>query len=216
MSLSDDAYRAIRRKIVSLELAPGSTISEASLQDTLGFGRTPIREALLRLSLERLVTIVPRRGMFVTDIGIPDLRRLFEVRLVLEPMAVELAVRRGSPAHWQRMEEVIAGIPDVHAPNAYHAVIEMDETCHKIIYEAADNPFLQDMLSMLYALSLRLWYYFLAEINSMQSVVLDHQALLESLKAGDAGQAAALMGKHIQTFQRDIQVAMLGLAQLPE
>ena len=73
-----------QEKIVSLELPPGSVIDEAGLQEELDLGRTPIREALKRLSLEKLVVIIPRRGMFVSDIGITDLQQLYEVRVVLE------------------------------------------------------------------------------------------------------------------------------------
>ena len=84
--------------IVTLELAPGSVIDEAELQEELQMGRTPIREALKRLSLESLVSIVPRRGMFVTNIGINDLQRLLEVRLELETLAVRLAAHGDAAA----------------------------------------------------------------------------------------------------------------------
>ena len=70
--LSQAAYDMIRKKIVSLELAPGEVIDESGLREELNLGRTPIREALQRLSLEQLVTIIPRRGMFVTEIRLTD------------------------------------------------------------------------------------------------------------------------------------------------
>ena len=82
--LSQTAYQAIKYKIISLELPPGSVVDEFSLRTELGLGRTPIREALQRLSMEKLVTIVPRRGTFVTQIGLTDLQRLSEARLILE------------------------------------------------------------------------------------------------------------------------------------
>jgi DNA-binding GntR family transcriptional regulator len=111
VSLRQRAYERIKKKIVSLELSPGSVIDEAVLQAELDLGRTPIREALQRLSLEKLVVIVPRRGMFVADIGVMDLQRLFEVRVVLECMAARLAAQRGTEQHWQRMEAVLARLP---------------------------------------------------------------------------------------------------------
>ena len=72
-SLSQIAYESIRQKIVSLELPPGEVIDENGLRHEMELGRTPIREALQRLALEKLVTIVPRRGMFVTEVSINDL-----------------------------------------------------------------------------------------------------------------------------------------------
>ena len=79
--LSELAYECIKQEIVSLKLPPGSLKNEAGLQEELGFGRTPIRDACKRLSLEKLVVIMPRSGMFVSEIGIRDLHQLFEMCL---------------------------------------------------------------------------------------------------------------------------------------
>jgi DNA-binding GntR family transcriptional regulator len=211
-SLSQRAYERIKQKIVSLELPPGSVIMEAELQAELGFGRTPVREALRQLSLEKLVTIVPRRGMFVTDIGVRDLQRLCEVRLELETLAVRLAAQRGVAEDWQRMEAVLAGLPGA-AGLDNGALIAIDQSCHELIYEAADNQFLRDTLITMYALSLRLWYFALAKIGDMRAAVLEHSAILAALKARDAALAARLMEEHIKTFQEEIQAAMLGISQ---
>jgi DNA-binding GntR family transcriptional regulator len=207
LSLSQRAYEAIKRKIVTLELAPGSVIDETALQEELGLGRTPIREALKRLSLEKLVTILPRRGMFVTEIGIADLTRLYEVRIELEALAARLAARRGRPEHWQRMAAALSQIPT--EPD-HDVLIAIDEGCHQIMYQAADNAFLADMLNSLYALSLRLWYFALADIGDMHDTVMEHQIILEALQAGDEERAAALLSEHINTFQEEIQSAMVG------
>src|SRR2546423_14609976 len=75
-SLAERAYRAIREMIVSLELRPGAVIDERGLMERLGIGRTPTREALRRLAQGRLVEGYPRRGTFVTRVGIPGLTRL--------------------------------------------------------------------------------------------------------------------------------------------
>ena len=72
-SLSDEAYYRIRDLIVSLELAPGSIVSERELMERLGLGRTPIREALRTLAQERLVDVYPRRGIFVSSVNARDL-----------------------------------------------------------------------------------------------------------------------------------------------
>lgn len=215
-SLSQIAYGKIRRKIVSLELPPGAIIDETALQRELGVGRTPIREALQRLSLERLVVIVPRRGMFVTDIGITDLQRVFEVRVGLETLAARLAARRGTEAHWQQMEAVLAAQPVEEAAQDNEALIEIDERCHAIMYAATDNRFLEDALTTLYTLSLRLWYYFLPRIGSMQEAVLEHRRILVALQSGDGDRAARLLAHHINAFQIEIQAAMLGVPAASE
>jgi DNA-binding GntR family transcriptional regulator len=214
LSLKEKAYQAIKHKIVSLELEPGAVIDEAALIDELGLGRTPIREALQRLALEKLVDIVPRRGMFVTEIGLTDLQRLFEVRMVLESMAARLAAQRGRPGHWRRMEDVLRQLDDDDETQLDNELlIAIDEACHRIMYEAADNEFLYESLSGMYALSMRLWYYSLAKIGRMRSTVLEHRDILQALSSGDADRAAKLLEQHINTFQNEIQSVMLGAAR---
>jgi DNA-binding GntR family transcriptional regulator len=209
-SLSQQAYEIIKKKIVSLALAPGTVIDESRLIEELAFGRTPIREALKRLSLEKLVTIAPRRGMFVTEIGITDLQRLFEVRVVVESQAAQLAAVRGTTAHWQKMEAILCDVPDEARPLTNEDLIAIDETCQQIIYEAADNIFLRDTCSMLYALSLRLWYFSLSQVGDMATAVLEHKQILEALKQRNSNLAAQLLRNHIQTFQNEIQSVMIG------
>src|ERR1700737_5592200 len=82
-SQSEEAYLRIRDRIVSLDMPPGSVVNESRLREELKIGRTPIREALQRLSRENLVKSVPHRGTFVTDVNITDLARITEGRGVL-------------------------------------------------------------------------------------------------------------------------------------
>jgi DNA-binding GntR family transcriptional regulator len=93
-SLSDRAYYAIREWIVTLELAPGSVVSERDMMERLGVGRTPVREALRDLAREQLVEVFPRRGIFVSTVDVGDIAGLSEVRRVLESQAARLAAER--------------------------------------------------------------------------------------------------------------------------
>lgn len=209
LSLSQQAYECIKRKIVSLVLPPGSVIDEPALRQELNLGRTPIREALQRLALEKLVVIVPRRGMFVSEIGLKDLQQLFEVRLTLECLAARYAAQRGSIHHWQKMAAVLAEMPAESEPVDNEILITVDERCHYIMYDAAGNEFLADTLKTMYSLSLRLWYFMLSQIGDMRQAILEHQNILDALKNGDADEAERLMEKHIFAFQEEIQSVML-------
>ena len=93
-SLSDRAYYAIRELIVTLELPPGSVVSERELMERLELGRTPVREALRDLAREQLVEVYPRRGIFVSGVDVGDIAGLSEVRRVLEGQAARLAAER--------------------------------------------------------------------------------------------------------------------------
>ncbi|MFZ4827500.1 MAG: GntR family transcriptional regulator [Phototrophicaceae bacterium] len=211
MSLREQAYQKIRQMIVSLHLEPGATLDEGTLQRELQLGRTPVREALLRLSHEQLVNIAPRRGMFVAEISINDLRHLFEGRLVLEEKAIRLAVEYGTPQHWEQMEAVLFELQRANAPLTNEQLIHIDERCHHIIYQATGNRFLQDTLSTWYALSLRLWYFYIRELGDMHPTIHEHQLILEALRAKDEEVATRLMVAHIGEFQAQIHSAMLGM-----
>ena len=209
-SLSQLAYAQIKRKIVALELAPGSIIDENSLCSELKLGRTPIREALLRLSLENLVIIVPRRGIFVSDISIPHLQQLFEMRLALEPFAASLAAERITSALIQRLDIALTlEIEDFPSPS--EAYIHTDQSWHQILYEAAGNKYLEVTLNVLYTLSRRLWNYSRVQINDLHSALTLHQQVVLAIKGKDSDLARNLLERHVRTFQGEIQNAMLSL-----
>ena len=207
--LSQQAYEQIKNLIVTLQLAPGSVIDEAQLQEELQLGRTPIREALKRLALESLVSIVPRRGIFVTNIGISDLQRLLEVRMELETLATRLAAQRGTQEHWQRMQKLVVE-PIAFYDENDDDLIQLDEEFHEIIYEAADNHFLHEAITVLLTLNERLWYYFLPDIGGFERTNQDHRLIWESLKSGDGEQAADQMKQHILSSLDRLRAAVLG------
>lgn len=214
-SLSEQAYEQIRQKIVTLALMPSAVVDEGQLQEELRLGRTPIREALKRLELERLVTIIPRRGIFVTPINLTDLQRLYEVRLNLECLATELAAQRGTAVHWQEMAAVLQQVntPDNISPAQ---LIAIDDQCHRLIYQAADNQFLEQTLMALYPLSLRMWNMALAKLGDKKENVVqyehivEHELIMVALQKGDASEAVALMRRHIETYQQYIENVILG------
>ncbi len=214
-SLSEQAYEQLRQRIVTLVLAPNAVVDEAQLQLELGLGRTPIREALKRLELERLITIIPRRGIFVTPINLTDLQRLYEVRVNLECLATELAAQRGTAVHWQEMACVLEQANGLDILSS-EQLIAIDEGCHRIIYQAADNQFLQQTLAALFPLSLRLWHVALSKLGDKKDSIIEykhiveHQAIMEALQKGDAPTAADLMHKHIVAYQQYIENIILG------
>lgn len=191
--------------IVRLELAPGSVLNESSLMTELDIGRTPIREALQRLRRDELVTILPRRGVFVTSFNIDDLPVLFNSRAVIEPHLAELAARRGTEDHWMEIETVLAVTDDPTVATDTEAMLEADSRCHAIVWNAADNRYLTPTAEMLYAQSSRLWHLYLGEIGDMSPALDEHRAILSALRAGDGAEASALTEEHVRTFEQEIR-----------
>jgi DNA-binding GntR family transcriptional regulator len=191
-------------------LPPGSIIDEGKLQTELNLGRTPIREALLKLSVEKLVTIIPRRGIFVSEISIPHLQQLFELRLSLEPLAARLAAQRGTIEQFEAIAKALA--VDNPLRSMDEAFTQADQACHHIIYEAASNKYLEDTLLVSYTLSVRLWNYARVKIADLEMALSQHRKILSALEKRDVELAGEFMEEHVQNFQDEIQNAMLRIA----
>ncbi len=187
--------------IVTLELAPGAVVRDDLLQQQLGLGRTPIREALQRLVRDQFVTIIPRRGMYVSSIDVSELSTLYETRAILEPYVMRLACARGRRVDWDAMAAALARAT-TDSSNA--ELLEIDRECREIVWVAAGNRFLTDTLDMLYAQSDRLWHLYLADVAALDEVIAEHRAIHEALVAGNGERAAALIESHMRAFNDKI------------
>lgn len=192
--------------IVRLELAPGDIVREDRLRSGLGIGRTPIREALQRLARDQFVTVIPRRGMFVSPIDVDDLAMLYETRSATEPFAARLAAMRGGRHHWDEMEHIIEeslrpGMPP-------EELLDVDRRCHEIIWAAAGNRFLTGTLDALYAQSDRVWHMYLAEVYDTRQAVDEHIEMLDVLRSGDADASEAAMASHLRGFDDQVRAAV--------
>ncbi len=207
MRLSEKAYHLIKERVITLKLEPLSVIDEYALGRDLELGRTPIREALHRLAAEGLVIIAPRRGMFVADISITDLAKIFEVRLVLEGFCARLAAERITPEQIKAMEETLDGL-DLRSQAGPSGLMGVDERFHQLLYEAANNEFLSDSLNRLHALSMRLWHLVLSELGDVRPAIEQHRGIMDAVKRGEGELAETLLQQHVAGFQRAIKAAL--------
>jgi len=189
--------------IIELRFEPGDVLREDELKELLGLGRTPIREAIQRLTRDQFTTVIPRQGVFVAGIDVSELSTLYETRAVLEPYAARLAAVRGTEEHWVRMEELLA--TETNEPKAMLAV---DRACHEIMWEAASNRFLVDTLDMLYAQSDRLWHMYLSDVTDMNTAVAEHSTILDLLRTGDSDRAAKTVEDHVRSFDSQVRAAV--------
>ena len=209
LSLAERAYRAIRDRLVMLEIRPGAPINEEQLAQSLGVGRTPVREALKRLQYERLITTYPRRGTFATEVNITDLAHISEVRQELEPLAAAQAARRATAADRatltalrQELESADSGRHDATE------LMHLDLQVHRAVYAAAHNPYLEDTLVRHDNLATRIWCLFLDRLSDMAGHVEEHGPLIEAIVAGEPEQAARLARGHVEGFERAIRAAI--------
>ena len=207
-SLSEAAYSRIRSMIITLELEPGSLISESALMSTLKMGRTPIREALRSLANEKLVEVYPRRGMFVSRVDVANLSQLSETRAVLEIKAAELAATRSTPADQEITKALIKEINAIKGDLDMPTLIGLDQRIHHHIYQCTHNEFLAAALDNYYAHALRIWFLALDRVEHLADAIIEHRALLEAIASNDPKAASKAMKEHVEGFESEIRKSL--------
>jgi DNA-binding GntR family transcriptional regulator len=205
--LSDKAYQLIRHKIITLELPPRSAIDEQALMEDLQLGRTPIREALQRLAAEDLVFFAPRRGIFVADVSLTDLQKIFELRIILEGFCARLAAQRVTNDQLAEMQFLIQELSQLPGGDS-KKLMAIDEQFHELLYQAADNEFLAETLRRLHALSFRIWHLVLDRLGSVKGAMEQHIEIVRALQGRDEEQAEVLLQRHVVEFQQEIKSAL--------
>ncbi|MFI2761877.1 GntR family transcriptional regulator [Streptomyces echinatus] len=209
LSLAERAYRAIRDRLVMLEIRPGAPINEEQLAQSLGVGRTPVREALKRLQYERMITTYPRRGTFATDVNITDLAHISEVRQELEPLAAAQAARRATATDRTALTALHRELDGAGASGQHPAeLMHLDLQVHRAIYAATHNPYLEDTLVRHDNLATRIWCLFVDRLSDMAGHVEEHGPLIEAIVAGDPDRAARLARSHVEGFERAVRAAI--------
>jgi DNA-binding GntR family transcriptional regulator len=209
-SLGAEAYRRIRERIVSLELAPASLIDEQSLAAEVGLGLTPVRQALRRLAWENLVVIMPRRGTLVADVNPADLSALFEVRVELEGLAAELAASRATKRQLEALDDLMLRTRAAlaAAPPDPHHLIELDREMHELLAQAAHNEVLAQSLDTHYVHVLRLWNIAIERVGELPSAIEEHIAIAQAVTDHDGASARELMRTHVSHFQESYSRAL--------
>ncbi len=127
--MGDRAYAELRDRIVTLRIAPGAPINEDALGKELAMGRTPVREAIKRLSLENLITVFPRRGTFASEINITDLAHIADVRVVLEGHAARRAAERLTPEQRAPLDALLAELDRNQGGEDADELMGLDARC---------------------------------------------------------------------------------------
>jgi DNA-binding GntR family transcriptional regulator len=205
--IAERAYLALRDRIVTLRLPPGSVLREDELMRELGIGRTPLREAVKRLTLENLVAVRPRRGTFVTDVHPADIAALTEVRVELEGYAAQLAAERLDADERRVVRALIDELAELGRQGDQDGLMRLDQRVHRITWAAARNAYLVDTLERCFTLSQRIWYVVLDRMPTLRTTVHRQTRFLEALLDGDPVAARALMRDHVLAFQRDVDAA---------
>ncbi|WP_370201473.1 GntR family transcriptional regulator [Roseibium sp.] len=188
-SRSTQAYRLLEEEIVTLKLKPGATVTEAALTQRLGFGRTPIREAIQRLSWEGLLNIRPRLGIVVAEMNPSDFLKVLEARHALERLVAGLAARLASKDDRRTLETIALDMREAAAKPDVADYLRLDKAFDEVVSAAACNPFAAKALAPLQTQSRRFWYRHFGE-EDLTPAAWSHMEVMRAVAAGD--EAAAM------------------------
>ena len=201
-SARDFAFRTLRENIISLELKPGTQISENEIAAELGLSRTPVREAIIDLSKASIIEIFPQKGSCVALIDQKMVEESRFVRDVLDKAVIRLSCKVASPGALDEMEE------NLHLQQFYlekgdgSKLLTLDNQFHRLIYVAADKETTYEMRSSMMLHFDRVRSLSLSTVIDTK-IVQDHCEMLEAVKAGDEERAVALVDKHLKRYELD-------------
>lgn len=184
------AYLEIEKRIVTLRFAPNSLLTEKAIIEAVGYGRTPVREALQRLNLEGLVEIQPRLGIRISQIRPEDYPRAVEPRLTLEPLLARSAARFAGPRDRTALQTAMQAMLRAAEAEDLLDFLEQDKAIDEAISNAAANPFLPRVLAPLQIHSRRFWYQYHGG-DSLRDVAGRHARVCAAIIAADAEAAEA-------------------------
>lgn len=204
-SLTERAYADLEEIIVTLQLPPGSAVSEAVLSARTGIGRTPIREALQRLVRERLITVLPQRGIIVSEVNVKTQLKLLEVRRELERLVATRAARRATDGELKRFQEIAKALQKAARTNDETTFMRLDREFNSLSAAAARNEFLSSAMGLMQPLSRRFWYIHYKQVADMPLAARLHADVAQAIAARDevaAAKASDALLDYLEEFTR--------------
>ena len=189
-TLTEQAYRQLEEEIVTLRLKPGEFLSEYALASSLGIGRTPIREALQRLAREGLVTILPRKGILVSETDPRKQLLVLEVRRELERLLSRSGAMRASEEQRRRFLEIADGMDRAAKTNDDIAFMRLDRELNLLISEAAHNDYATRAMRSLHGHSRRFWYLHYKQAADLPLCARLHASQARAIADADPKRAA--------------------------
>ncbi|WP_312244493.1 GntR family transcriptional regulator [Stutzerimonas nitrititolerans] len=202
---ANKAYNTLRDWIVSLEMPPGEDIDEQALGEELGISRTPLREAMIRLAAEGLISLLPNRGARVASMGISQLQEHLEALELAQRAATRLAAVRRTNADIERIEQLVLAFEDAHANGDVSGMIDRNWELHIAIGNACGNRVLAKIYTNLLTENIRVARIAMsyesfpsaeARHSHLENILREHREMLDAIKQQDADRAEELAHSH--------------------
>jgi GntR family transcriptional regulator, rspAB operon transcriptional repressor len=207
-SLSAQVYELAREAIVSLWLKPGQAVSEKEIASQLGVSRTPVREALLRLSDEGLIEVFRQSGTFVCPIKLHDVYEGLLIREALETAVVRQATRKFDRRFGRRFETLLARQRECAERDDYDGFHVLDEEFHRTISECSGTPRVWRLIISAKAQLDRVRRLGIRAPGQFQRILQQHESIVAGMKSGDEARAASALQEHLNAVFASIRLLL--------
>jgi len=197
---SSKIYSDLRAELVSMQRRPGEAISEAEIALSYGVSRTPVREAILKLSDEGLLEIFPQSGIFVSRIPIAALPEAIIVRKALEATTAQLAAERAPASQILVLHAILERQREANAAATADAFHRADEMFHATIAEIAGYPGIWTLIQQVKVHVDRYRRLTLPQEGRIARVIVEHEAILSAIEAHDPSGARIAMESHLDSL----------------
>lgn len=204
-SLAERAYDILEEAIITLEFAPGSIISEQELSELTGIGRTPTREAIQRLSRDRLIQVLPKRGLMVSPLDLVGQLKLLELRREVEGLICRSAAMRATLEQRERFSTLVAEFRVCVEKNDAINFARLDKEFGELCLEAAQNEYAEMAMRPILGLTRRSWHYHQKRGASMAEMAFLHAGLAECIASGDAETTEAALSDLLDCVEKYAQ-----------
>ncbi len=205
-SLRQDAYELILSAIIFGDLAPGSSVDEKRLAKDFDIGIAVVRDALFRLSLEKMVVRHARIGTVIPPLGLKEVQEVFEARVIYEGYCAGLAAERASPAEVATLKSSFDGYKAAIAKREFRELVRMDQVFHRTLAAACRNSYMEQDLVVLHNNASRFWYFGIQRLPS-KALISDidaHLVVADAIAARDSKSANIAMQQVLQHFPEHV------------
>ncbi len=197
LPLRDVVFHTLREAILKGELKPGERLMELQLASKLGVSRTPIREAIRMLGLEGLAVTFPRKGAEVAKMTEKDMEDVLQIRRALDELAVGLACDNMTEEKLEQLYKAMIRFEESTRSGDVKQTAQTDMEFHEVIYQAADNPKLVNMLNNLREQMYRYRVEYLKNDDVYPRLIEEHKKIYEGLKQKDKETVVEIVGYHV-------------------
>ncbi len=202
--LRDVIFDTLREAIIVGELKPGQRLMEVQLAEKMGVSRTPVREAIRKLELERLVEMLPRKGAHVAELSVKDIMDVLEVRATLDGLATSLSATRITDDEKKELRHLLDQFINYVEKENLQGSIKKDVEFHDVIYRSSRNDKLIQISNNLREQIQRFRIVYIKDYSSSRELIREHTEIYEAIIAGNPETAMEAARRHIKNQEETI------------